>query len=175
MRKGMMGFTLIELVIVIVIITIVSVVVLPRFIDIGSMATKQVIHQTEGAMRSTSALFHAEALVKNVNDDRLEVAGNDFDVRGGYIRGHWNLAWRYVLDIGKVIEFTPIAGRCTKNELCGVGNQSNATGLPFSTGGVNGLVLIWPNGYLVEDLCYAYYFNRGDGTEPKIGSVTTGC
>lgn len=169
------GFTIIELLIVIVVLGILAAIALPRFADLRDKALVSVIEQTAGALKSTSAIYHAEALVKDVSDGTLMVNGNSFDMRDGYIRGHWNLSWRYALDLSQQIPFTGVGTECSVNDLCGVGNQTTATGLPFSTGGVNGLVLVWPKGYRINQLCYAYYFNPETGAAPTIGSVTSGC
>ncbi len=174
-QKAVKGFTLIELIIVTVVLSIISAFALPRFVDLRQSARTYVIKKVAGVMRSTSAIVRAQAKVEGVESGSLSVDGYSFEVASGYIRGHWNRSWRYALDVGVVIDYTSANAECTVNDLCGVGNQRNATGLPFSTGGTRGLVLIWPKGYYISDLCYAYYFNPDTGAEPIIGSVTSGC
>lgn len=169
------GFTLVELIIVILLLGILSATVIPRFLDISNKAMESVILQVEGAIRSFSSIANVQAYLEGVEDGQIQIDGHNVDIRSGYARGHWNRAWRFGLDIGRDIGFTNRNSQCTVNDLCGVGNQSSAPGLPFATGGVNGLMLIWPEGYRLSDRCYAYYFNAEDGSDPLIGSLTSGC
>ncbi|SES98625.1 prepilin-type N-terminal cleavage/methylation domain-containing protein [Thalassotalea agarivorans] len=169
------GFTLIELIVVIVVLGVLAVVALPKFINIQDDARDAVNKQVVAALKGTSALVAKKALIANIVDGEIEIGDEDIDVEGGYIAGHWNNAWRYALNVGQEISFTRTNQECTINELCGVGNQRNAPGLPFSTGGQRGLVLIWAKGTRLSDRCYSYYFNAGDGSAPLIGSVNEGC
>jgi len=63
--KRQAGFTLIELVMVIVILGILSAFALPRFADLGSDARLASITAAQGAVKSASAIAHADALINN--------------------------------------------------------------------------------------------------------------
>jgi MSHA pilin protein MshA len=63
--KRQAGFTLIELVMVIVILGILSAFALPRFADLGSDARTASLNAALGAVKSASAIAHADALVNN--------------------------------------------------------------------------------------------------------------
>lgn len=63
MKKQQSGFTLIELVIVIVILGLLAATALPRFADLTGDARRAALSGIEGAVRSASAIVHAQALV----------------------------------------------------------------------------------------------------------------
>lgn len=170
------GFTLIELVIVIVILGVLSATVVPKFVDLSRDARIATLQGIKAALSSTSMLVQLQSKVENIVDGSIEMNGDTVTVDNGYISGHWNNAWRYALNIGQEIAFTATDETCTVNAICGVGYQSTITGLPSSLTltGERGLVLLWFEGDLLSDLCYAFYYNPGDG-EPTTGIVDDGC
>lgn len=168
------GFTLIELVIVIVILATLSATALSKFLDLATDARIETIQAMKGALSSTASLVYMKSNIDNVTDGFVKVNGNDVAVNDGYITGHWNNAWRYALEIGKDISFTQASEGCVLNDICGLGNQTGAPGLPITVNG-NGLVLVWLNGMKLSDLCYAYYYNPSDGNEPTSGAIVSGC
>lgn len=175
MKRKQLGFTLIELIIVIVLLGILAAFALPRFANLQEQATVGVIEQVAGALKSTSAIFRSQALVEGVVDGQIIVDGNVVEMRGGYVKGEW-AAWRNVLNLTQDIAATGTSAVCTVNDLCGVGNLSSAPGLLGTlTGGVSGAVIIWPKGYRINQFCYAYYINKETGEAPVFGTRTSGC
>lgn len=68
MNKGNLGFTLIELVVVIVILGILAAVAAPRFIDLSGDARESVLKAIAGNMESVTALVHAKGVLSNTPD-----------------------------------------------------------------------------------------------------------
>jgi len=167
------GFTLIELVIVIVLLGIVGAVATAKFQDLSHTARIAFIQGVQGSISSATTLVLAQAAIEGVDDGSIDYAGTSVDVRSGYPRGHWNRTWRYILITSSSGAFTPAGSVCTGYPMCGVGNRGNIPGVSGTTGGRG--IIIWLEGDRINDNCFAYYYNREDGTSPLIGTVISGC
>lgn len=84
------GFTLIELVVVIVILGILSVVALPKFINLTDDSRKAVMEGLAASIKSTVTMVHAKALIhkKLVGTDVVEGDGLYFSIVNSYPNSH---------------------------------------------------------------------------------------
>lgn len=85
MRNHQMGFTLIELVIVIVILGILAAAALPRFSDLSGDARVASINGLAGSLRSATAIAHATYLAKGyASNSSVSLDGTSISLTAGY-------------------------------------------------------------------------------------------
>ncbi len=80
MKNKNLGFTLIELVIVIVILGVLAAIAAPKFIDVNSEAKEATIKAMGGAMHSAAQLVYAKAVLQN--KEKQPLANVDIDGDG---------------------------------------------------------------------------------------------
>jgi MSHA pilin protein MshA len=167
------GFTLVEVVIVLLVLGILASIAIPRFVDLRRDALLGTLKGIEGTLHSTMAIYQPLAVIRGVQTGNLMVNGNNVLFHSGFPEGHWNRAFRYILDISTKSRNTGAGARCAQNLLCGVGMRTSIPTVAGTTGGRG--VIIWPEGFRISERCFAYYYNRHDGSYPEIGVVDTGC
>lgn len=108
-----MGFTLIELVVVIVILGVLAVVALPRFADLGNDARLAKLESLEGSILAAANIVHTKALIENktdcATDPTVTVEGRTITLRCGYPCPHPN---GIANAVDAVNGFTWVGGNC---------------------------------------------------------------
>ena len=167
------GFTLVEVVIVILLLGILASIAIPRFVDLRKDAVLATLKSIKGTLHSTTEIYQPVAAIRGVRTGNLVINGSNVQFHSGFPEGHWNNTFRHILDISTRSGYTRANQRCTGYRLCGVGNRRSIPAVPGTTGGRG--VIIWPEGYRINERCFAYYYNRHDGSYPLIGVVDAGC
>lgn len=169
--------TLIEVTIGLVILAFLVTIYAPEYVNFAQSERIKLLEETAQSMRSTALQIKKKADAQNVKNGSLELHDLNISVNvfNGYVEGYWNGAWRYIISDEMEIPLSSVSAECVAEQLCGIGKQLTAPGLPLKTNHIPGLVLIWPTGLTIDDECYAYYYNQQDGLSPAIGTVTVGC
>jgi MSHA pilin protein MshA len=152
--KRQAGFTLIELVMVIVILGILSAFALPRFADLGNDARAAALQGAFGAIKSASAITHAESLVNN-NPTTVTLEGTLINMLNGYPQA---LAANGggILDAAQIVADDFVLG-----------------GTPAATDA--GFVTVTPISAASAVACQITYTAAASGASPTIAIVDSGC
>ena len=188
------GFTLIELVLVIIILGTLTAVVVPRFIDISSDASKSVLQGVKGALQSGIQIVKVEALIQGVDInlplcDCVNIATITIDgVVVFFDRGH------VVANAGNIAPIINIDATTSRADAT---TEITTDFLMLTAAGPDGTqqaslanysgthVYIYPKDKIGSatnanpkggDACYVQYaFSFYTDFIPSISTVTTGC
>ena len=170
---GNKGFTVIELVVVIVLLAILTVIALPKFIDLQDDANEAVMSSMKAAIKSADSLvalkirLTPEALNTNKNRFTLD-NGQNIRVRGMLADGRWNNTFVHLVDINGLAQIS--SNNCTDDSVEWCVRQRGANWFlnrGYSTLGTGRGFVIFPLGNNVnQDRCYIYLLNQNDSATP---------
>lgn len=170
-----LGFTLIELIIVIVLLGVLSVVAAPRLVDLRTDAVVASLEGMEAAVTSGVALANAKAIIQNqINGDGTIELDDSISIpsHSGYPISVWSTSLSFV--VGLEAQAFSGASEVCEDDCCAKGNQTSANTDEAIT--ITGRITkIFPRGYTFQDLCAVHYVNNTDGSAPIIGISTSGC
>jgi len=166
------GFTLLELIIVIVILGILSVIAIPKFVDLQDSALSSSMQAVLGAVRSASQLAYVNGKLQGVENGNITIGNTTMPLVQGYMEGRGSSSFLIAVEISDITTGLTINDVCP-SAYCTHGNEVSMPDVPGSSGGKG--VYLWPEGYAVTDDCFIYYYNKEDGSEPLIGIIDSGC
>lgn len=102
MKHRNSGFTLIELITVIVLLGILSVVALPRFMDLKQGTQSAVLKNIAGVLQSAHDSLYLAAIVQGKESELnggTQFNGISVHTHYGHARSHWTTTWQHIVDI----------------------------------------------------------------------------
>jgi len=170
-----LGFTLIEIIIVIIILAIIAVTSLPKFLNLNTEAKIATMQAMKGAITvahdqvTLKIRLHLEQL--NSNESRFTLDnGQQIRVRARYPDGRWNNTFAKLVNFEKTAQINH--NLCDNNNLLWCVRQRNghwffSRGLSSTNDGRG--IVIYPLGYnLNTQKCYIYYLNNNAVPKPVI-------
>jgi MSHA pilin protein MshA len=156
MKKGVSGFTLIELVVTLSVIAVLAALALPRYIALQTQARAAKTQAIFGGIRSAAALAHAQALATNTvtaGPAAIAMEGVAVTMIHGY-------------------PTADVAGILTATQMDSTADQITITG---GGGGAGDTLTINTIGGTAGSCTVTYQAPLAANTSPAVGTSTGGC
>ena len=187
-RKVSFGFSLIELIIVILVITIMSVIVLPKFLNIQKDAQISILDNFSGSFKTLTDMVYAKAVLQNkekLSNVSVSINNKNINTYFGVPQEIWNNALGELLNSDIYYSGngyydynggnTADTVVCTQASLCVIDQTPSSI---IKSGLAGWGMFFFPKGRSLADDCYAYYSFSQDGSKitfKEIDTVIVGC
>ncbi|MDP2559688.1 prepilin-type N-terminal cleavage/methylation domain-containing protein [Psychrobium sp. 1_MG-2023] len=147
MKLKQSGFTLIELVIVISVIAILSVVAVPKFLNVSDKANEAVLASVSGSLNSTNTLIQSMAVIEGQEEglETLKLDDGEVAIEDGLIRISSDFDKSLIASMNLAFETLSSRDAVAESDF----------GLYFLP--TLNLAYITNPGYSVDDNCYLLY------------------